>query len=77
MDPERQKFIEAYAEKIKYDPHWRKQHNAFIDAQIKRANEFYKKLVLSENGKEKLKKVTHASDAFIEEFYSYCMSQKN
>jgi hypothetical protein len=57
---ERAEFIDFYAKKIREDKEglWRAEHKQFIDSQINNANKFYERLVLSENGKEKFRRVT-------------------
>lgn len=67
MNSERQQFIDEWAKKIKEGYPWRKEHNEFINAQVNQANDFYRRF-LKEKGRERFKKITGASDVFIEEF---------
>lgn len=64
MSSERERFIDAWAERVKNGSDWRREHNAFIDAQVLQANAFYRRF-LAEKGSERFKKLTGASDGFI------------
>lgn len=48
--------IERWAKYVREHPNdWKKYINAFLDAQIIKANNFYKQLAKTEEGKEKIK----------------------
>jgi len=48
-------FIDRWVEFIKKNPDkWRKIHNEFIDSQFIMAEQFWKRLVKTKGGKEKL-----------------------
>ena len=64
----RNDFIDVWAEKVKTSTTWRKEHNKFIDAQVKQANDFYRRLISQKNGINRFKKITGASDSFIKNF---------
>lgn len=68
MNQERLAFIQAWAKEIKTNPDWKRQHTAFINAQVNRANAFYKRLVRTPNGVEKLVNATHCSKSFAKKF---------
>ena len=67
MNSERSAFIDAWAEKIKSGEDWRREHDAFINAQVHMANEFYKRF-FKEKGVVRFKKLTGCSDAFLKEY---------
>ena len=79
LDKKRLEFIDFYANKIKQskDNSWRLEHKQFIDSQIQRANKFYIRLILSENGIVKFQRVTKASDKFTKDFYEFAKNQNN
>ncbi|MGK0232651.1 MAG: hypothetical protein ACI9P9_000745 [Patescibacteria group bacterium] len=52
-DKSHNRQVEKWANFILANPtKWRKQHTAFINAQIENANNFYKRLYTQPNGKE-------------------------
>ncbi len=72
----RDEFVLNWANRVRKDDSWRAEHTAFVNAQILNANEFYKRLILSKNGKEKFKRVTGATDSYTNYFYEFCQSGK-
>jgi hypothetical protein len=52
--------IERWAEHIKNNPDWKKEFNKFIDAQIEKANNFYKNLEKTEEGRKIIKELLRA-----------------
>ncbi len=50
--------IERWAEFVKNNPDkWKKIHTAFINAQFKKSEEFYKRLAKTKEGREKIRKL--------------------
>jgi len=49
--------IERWTEYMKKNPEWKKHHTEFIDAQFEKAYKIIKKILKSEEGKEKIKKI--------------------
>lgn len=47
--------IIRWANYIKTNPEWKKEHNRFIDAQILMARRIYNKLSMTLKGREKIK----------------------
>ncbi len=55
MREEPNEQIERWANFIKLNKDWKKHHTPFIDAQINKANKFYKELSKTKKGREKIK----------------------
>ncbi len=47
-------FIEKWADYVKKNPDWKKQHSEFINAQFQHSEEFIKRLLKEKNGREKV-----------------------
>ena len=58
INPERAEQIDRWAKYVRTsNGEWKKQHTLFIDAQIQKANDFYKRLSKQPLGKEKIIKI--------------------
>ena len=57
-DPSHMKKVELWAKYVREHPNeWRRQLNPFIDSQIIKANEFYRRLAATSNGLEKIEEI--------------------
>jgi hypothetical protein len=66
----REQFIDVYADHVIQTNNDKRELNAFVNAQVELANNFYKRLVLKPGGKERLREITGASKRFTKQFYA-------
>ena len=56
-DKTHNEFIEKWADYVKKNSDWKKEHNEFINSQIKMQGDFIQRLLKEKNGKEKIIKI--------------------
>jgi hypothetical protein len=66
MREDRIAFIEYWANIVKTNPGWKKEHKKFINSQITRSRKFYARLLRTENGVEKVISITGCKPSFAQ-----------
>lgn len=53
-DKTHDEFIEKWANFVKNNPNWKKQHTEFINSQFEKSERFIKNLIKEKNGRDKI-----------------------